>query len=106
MVCIDYGKIIGTSSFCKSRFEQFKGWGEIVSIYLLPYYIGKEYGKSLMDAVLSELKKQGYEKVFLWVLEENIRARNFYEKYGFSLTDDILDDNIGRKRFEGSPICL
>lgn len=97
MVCIDYGKIIGTSNFCKSRFEQFKGWGEIVSIYLLPDYIGKGYGKSLMDAVLSELKKQGYEKVFLWVLEENIRARNFYEKYGFSLTDDILDDNIGGK---------
>ncbi len=40
LVCIDNGKIIGTSSFCKSRFEQFQGWGEIISIYLLPDCIG------------------------------------------------------------------
>lgn len=97
LVCIDHGKIVGTSSFCKSRLEQFQGWGEIVSIYLLPDYIGKGHGKSLMDAVLSELKKQGYEKVFLWVLEENTRARDFYEKYGFLPTEDILNANIGGK---------
>ena len=97
MVCIDNGKIVGTSSFCKSRFEQLQGWGEIISIYLLPDYIGKGYGKILIDAVLSELKRQGYEDVFLWVLEENVRARNFYEKYGFLLTDDVSDANIGGK---------
>ncbi len=97
LVCIDNGKMIGTSSFCKSRFEQFQGWGEIVSIYLLPDYIGKGYGKILMDAVLSELKRQGYEDVFLWVLEENVKARNFYEKYGFLPTDDVLDGDIGGK---------
>lgn len=100
LVCIDHGKIVGTSSFCKSRLEQFQGWGEIVSIYLLPDYIGRGYGKSLMDAVLSELKKQGYEKVFLWVLEENTGARDFYEKYGFLPTDDILDVNIGGKALQ------
>ncbi len=97
LVCIDNGKIFGTTSFCKSRFEQFQGWGEIISIYLLPDYVGKGYGKSLMDATLLELKKQGYENVFLWVLEENYRARNFYERYGFLLVDDFLDDTIGGK---------
>lgn len=97
LVCIDNGKIVGTSSFCKSRFEQFQGWGEIISIYLLPDYIGKGYGKILMKTTLSELKRQGYKNVFLWVLEENTRARNFYEQYGFWLTDDFLDDNIGGK---------
>ncbi len=97
LVCIDNGKIVGTSSFCKSRFEQFQGWGEIISIYLLPDYIGKGYGKILMEAALSELKMQGYENVFLWVLEGNSRARNFYEQYGFLLTDDFLDNTIGGK---------
>ncbi len=97
LVCIDNGKIVGTSFFCKSRFEQYPGWGEIVSIYLLPDYIGKGYGKILMDAVLSELKVQGYEDVFLWVLEENFRARHFYEKYGFLPTNDVSDVNIGGK---------
>ena len=37
----------------------------------------------------------GYEDVFLWVLEENERARRFYENFGFVPTDDFLDDNIG-----------
>ncbi len=97
LVCVDNGRIVGTSSFCKSRFEQFQDWGEVISIYLLPGYIGKGYGKILMEATLSELKMQGYENVFLWVLEENIRARGFYERFGFLLTGDFLDDNIGGK---------
>ncbi len=33
---------------------------------------------------------------FLWVLKENIRARHFYERLGFSLTDKFID-NIGDK---------
>ena len=35
--------------------------------------------------------------MFLWVLEENLGARHFYEKEGFSATDDDLNDNIGGK---------
>lgn len=97
LVCIDNGKIVGTSSFCRSRSEGLQGWGEIISIYLLPDYIGKGYGRILMDTVLSELKGQGYEDVFLWVLEENIRARNFYARYGFLQTNDITDTVIGGK---------
>ena len=41
LICIDDGRIVGTSSFCKSRFEQFHDWGEVISIYLLPNYMGK-----------------------------------------------------------------
>ena len=95
LICIDNGRIVGTSSFCKSRFEQFHDWGEVISIYLLPNYMGKGYGKTLMKSTISELKILGYENIFLWVLEENGRARRFYEQFGFSPTDDVLDDNIG-----------
>ena len=97
LVCIDNGKIVGTSSFCKSRFEQFRDCGEIISIYLLPEYMGKGCGKVLMESVISEMKKQGYENIFLWVLAENIRARHFYEQFGFLQADDFLEDNIGGK---------
>lgn len=71
--------------------------GEVISIYLQPDYMGKGYGKVLMKSVLSELRMQGYENIFLWVLEENIRARHFYEQFGFSPTDDFINDNIGGK---------
>ena len=97
LVCVDSGRIVGTSSFCESRFNQFKGWGEIISIYLLPDYMGRGFGKALFHSVIEELKKMGYRNIFLWVLEKNLRARKFYEKEGFSMSDDYLDDNIGGK---------
>lgn len=90
-------KIIGTSSFCKSRFSDFAGFGEIVSVYLLPEYIGKGYGKKLFQAVIDELYKFGFRDIFLWVLEDNIRARTFYENAGFLCDNKFLDDNIGGK---------
>lgn len=97
LLCIEDGKIVGTTSFSRSRFEQFAGWGEIISIYLLPDYMGRGYGRALLEAAVDELKKMGYADVFLWVLEENSRARRFYEKMGFTLTDDYIDDYIGGK---------
>ena len=71
----DNGRIVGTSSFCESRFSQFNGWGEIISIYLLPDYMGRGFGKALFDSVIIKLEKMGYRNIFLWVLEENLRAR-------------------------------
>ncbi len=97
LICIENDRIIGTSSFCKSRFEQFADWGEIISIYLLPEFMGKGFGKMLLTRALSELKKLGYDSVFLWVLEQNTRARNFYEKFGFLPSDHVLCSNIGGK---------
>ena len=98
LVMIENDDFIGTSSYCKSRFPEFSGFGEIVSIYLLPDYIGKGYGKPLLDAVIGELAKLGYRDIFLWVLEDNLRARKFYEKAGFVQSNEYLDDNIGGKK--------
>ena len=83
--------------FVNPVLSSFTTGGEVISIYLLPNYMGKGYGKTLMKSTISELKIQGYENIFLWVLEENSRARHFYEQFGFSPTDDFLDDNIGGK---------
>lgn len=97
MVFIEDGKFIGTSSFCKSRFDKWPDSGEIVSIYFLPEYFGKGYGKRLIEAVIEELRKDGYKDIFLWVLEDNTRARKFYEKCGFEKTEDYIDDIIDGK---------
>lgn len=98
LVCIDNGRIVGTSSFSESRFERFLGFGEIISIYLLPHYIGKGYGRNLLKSAIVELRKQGHENIFLWVLEENVRSRHFYEQFGFCQTNDFLNTNIGGKQ--------
>ena len=97
LVCIENGEYIGTSSFCRSRFEQYSESGEVISIYFLPEYMGKGYGYRLLSKVVNELKNQGFEEVFLWVLEDNHRARKFYEKFGFLCTGDYIEDSIGGK---------
>lgn len=105
LVLIGNDTFIGTSSYCKSRFSDFDSFGEIVSIYFLPQYMGKGYGKQLLDAAINELTKLGYRDIFLWVLEENHRARKFYEKAGFVLSDNYLDDNIGGKELREIQYC-
>ena len=95
MVCIENGRFIGTSSFCKSRFPEYGDVGEVISLYLLPDYIGQGYGSRLLWAVLNELKKAGYQEAFLWVLEENKNAIRFYEKNGFIPSGDHHYINIG-----------
>lgn len=98
LVMLKDDKIIGTSSYCKSRWEKYKDWGEIISIYFLPEYMGKGYGKSLLEKAVEELKAMGFETIFLWVLEDNHRARHFYEKCGFKNSGEYYDDKIGGKQ--------
>lgn len=95
LVLTENGCIVGTCSFGASRFPETKGFGEIVSIYFLPEYIGKGYGKALLQRAVEELRKEGYRDIFLWVLEENRNARGFYERMGFRKREVYLNDNIG-----------
>lgn len=105
LVLIEDGMFVGTSCYCKSRFSDFSNWGEIVSIYFLPQYIGKGYGSLLLDVVVKELEQLGFDDIFLWVLEDNARARKFYEKAGFTPSGKYLDDNIGGKELREMQYC-
>lgn len=53
--------------------------GEILSIYISESVYGLGYGAALLTAALTALPQS---EVRLWVLEENRRARRFYEKHG------------------------
>lgn len=94
-VAVIDGKYVGTTSVSPARDEAMSGWGEIISIYLLPEYIGKGLGKRLLDTAVSELTKMGCVKIYLWVLEDNIKARIFYEKNGFMASPDKILINVG-----------
>lgn len=79
MGCIAYGR---------SRDDGLPHWGEIVSLYFIPDYMGKGYGNKLMDKALFDMLQQGFKNVYLWVLEDNIRAQKFYEKNGFICSEE------------------
>lgn len=87
-VMLDKGKIIGTAACGPARDETLSEWGELVSLYLLPEFTGKGYGKKLFNCVIKELETSGFTNIYLWVLEANGAARKFYESQGFEFSGD------------------
>jgi ribosomal protein S18 acetylase RimI-like enzyme len=59
--------------------------GEIWGIYVLPNYWRQGIGTKLAQEAERLLISRGCEQAFLWVLEGNQRARQFYEAVGFRL---------------------
>ena len=71
----------------KNRCDLGDTVGELICIHSLQNGWGKGYGSAMMQYVLAQLQQEGYESVILWVFEANTRARKFYEKHGFRLTE-------------------
>lgn len=96
-VLTDGKNILGTSSIAPARDSAFDGWGEIISIFILPHLIGKGYGHQLFTFVRDKLIEQHYANLYLTVFEDNHRARKFYEKHDFSWNGERLTINVGGK---------
>jgi ribosomal protein S18 acetylase RimI-like enzyme len=58
--------------------------GELYALYVTPFWWSTGTGRALMDHALTALKAEGYTRVVLWVLDDNTRARRFYERAGFT----------------------
>lgn len=99
----DNGVYVATSSIAKARDKKYCGYGEIVSIYVLPEYFNMGYGSVLFNRMLEKLRSMELNKVYLWVLEENYNARRFYEKFGFVPNGDKKDIIICDKKL--TEIC-
>ena len=100
----DDGKPVAVSTISPARDEVMIGWAEINSIYVLPELFQKGYGTVLFKYVLEQLLEQGFQKVYLWVFEENIRVQRFYEKMGFRSNGDkkiltIADKDLVELRY-------
>jgi len=84
------GNIYGFITIGKCRDDDTHGLsGEIWGIYISPKYWGKGYGKRLMEFGESLLKERGFQEIFLWVLQDNISSRNFYEHLGYKIEGSI-----------------
>lgn len=82
-----------------ARGEQTPGLAELICIHILKENWGKGYGSQLMERALAEMKAAGYREVLLWVFEQNLRARRFYEKFGFSLSGQ-QQNNLGANEIQ------
>jgi GNAT superfamily N-acetyltransferase len=74
------GTVIGFASVGPSRDEH--GIGELYAIYVDPGEWSTGAGRALIEQCERELGDR-YPEATLWVLEENPRARAFYERAGW-----------------------
>jgi ribosomal protein S18 acetylase RimI-like enzyme len=58
--------------------------GELYTLYVAPAHWSTGAGRALTDAALDGLRDAGYQRVVLWTLTDNARARRFYDKAGFA----------------------
>jgi len=67
--------------------------GEVYACYVDPSHWRHGVGTALMAAALDRLAADGYREAILWVLDDNQRARSFYERHGWA-------NDGGKKPFE------
>ena len=59
--------------------------GELFALHVRPDRRGEGLGKTLLEAVVERFSAAEYRDAELWVLTDNVRARRFYEREGWSL---------------------
>lgn len=74
--------------------------GEIYSIYFRPDYWGSPATQAAFNFCVDRLKALGYDKITIWVLNDNSRDKKFYEKNGFTLDGHTQEIEIGTKLLE------
>jgi GNAT superfamily N-acetyltransferase len=83
LVAVDDGVIIGFASFGPDRSGE-PGTAELYALYVEPDRWGTGAGRALMQAAREALTRDGLATMRLWVLEDNHRARRFYERAGLT----------------------
>jgi RimJ/RimL family protein N-acetyltransferase len=78
----DSGEVIGFCTVSEDRSGSIDT--ELWGLYLLPDAWGSGIARALMSAGLAKLQGAGYTEAVSWVLEDNPRARRFYEREGWT----------------------
>lgn len=78
--------IVGFSSYGpeRERARGFTGRGEVWALYLDPERWGTGLADELLEHTETRLKAEGFDSAVLWVLDDNPRARRFYERFGWT----------------------
>ncbi|MFD9354693.1 GNAT family N-acetyltransferase [Streptomyces sp. NPDC060031] len=70
-----------------------RGLIHLEPLYAMPEIWGTGIGEQLMLAALTALGQADYAQAALWVLEDNERARRFYEAAGWGPDGAAVEDS-------------
>jgi ribosomal protein S18 acetylase RimI-like enzyme len=75
------GEVVGFVAVGPARDDDADG--ELYAIYVHPDHWGEGHGRELIAAGEARLRELDHQHAVLWVLEDNPRARRFYELAGW-----------------------
>lgn len=82
-----------------SEFVYYKKVAQLQKIYVLKDFLSMKIGFQLQQKLIEKAIQSGKQGIWLSVLDENIRAINFYKKNKFSPVGQH-DFDIGKEHFE------
>jgi GNAT superfamily N-acetyltransferase len=68
---------------------------EVSALYVVPDAWGTGVGQGLLAAMVEEIRDDGHREATLWVGSENARARRFYEREGWLVTEETKTGELG-----------
>jgi GNAT superfamily N-acetyltransferase len=83
---VDHDAIVGSVSIGPDPEDERVA--QLRKLYVAPERWGTGIGVRLHDVVLDRARQRGFASMTLWVLEENVRARRMYERWGWRLVPD------------------
>jgi ribosomal protein S18 acetylase RimI-like enzyme len=107
-VADDGGRLLGFASIGPS--EKHPGLGELFALYTHPDVWGAGVGQALLEQAHTALAAR-WDEAVLTVLDANPRARRFYERNGWALSEELVEQHFGgldvavcryRRRFRSS----
>jgi ribosomal protein S18 acetylase RimI-like enzyme len=98
LVAEETGRVSGfvTTGHCDDADRRQPGAGELQAMYVDPGRWGHGLGRDLLLAAEERFRVDAYHDASLWVLRDNVRARRFYERGGWSV------DGADRRMIIGS----
>ena len=84
--------IVGISIFGNSKTKKYPDDGEIISLYVVPEFIGQNIGHMLLERAQQGIAQQNYQNCITCTLAENVRAIRFYKSHGYEIVsqDEIV----------------
>src|ERR1035437_7106901 len=76
-------------------YDAFVAADDLFAIYVLPEAWGSTAASGLMHAALDAMRRRGAAEAILWVLDDNPRARRFYEREGWHADGSAESEYLG-----------
>ncbi|MFI9603374.1 GNAT family N-acetyltransferase [Streptomyces sp. NPDC052043] len=85
LVAVDiHGRVVGWACLGPFRGDGTStSVGELYALYVQPSLTGSGIGRTLLEAVHAQALADSFDRMQLWVLTDNTRARRFYERAGY-----------------------